>query len=114
MLREVDGLAQAVTTVNFDSEVLQSTQPVLVDFWAAWCAPCRMLGPTVERLAEQYAGRVKVVKVDVDENQDLAARYQVFSIPTVVLFHNGREEQRWVGVRPQQAYAKELDRLLGQ
>jgi len=87
-----------VTDTNWESEVLGSNQPVLVDFWAAWCGPCRMLAPTVESVAEKFQGRAKVVKLNVDENVESPAKYGIRGIPTLILFHNGQEVDRHVGV----------------
>ena len=84
------GSAVAVTEQSFEGEVLKSTVPVLVDFWAAWCGPCRAIAPTVEELATEYNGRLKVVKLDVDENPEVSARYGVQSIPTLLLFKDGK------------------------
>ncbi len=89
-----------ITEQNFESEVLQSDKPVLVDFWASWCGPCRMLAPVIAELAEEYEGRAKVGKVNVDEQQALAVRYRVSSIPTVIVFKNGEPVASSVGVRP--------------
>jgi len=83
---------------NFETEVLGAEKPVLVDFWATWCMPCRMLAPTIEELAEDLEGQVIVGKVDVDENPDLARKYRVASIPTLIVFENGAEVRRSVGV----------------
>jgi len=94
-----------VNDANFESEVLQSSQPVLVDFWAAWCAPCQMLAPTVESVAEQYQGQAKVVKLNVDESVDSSSRYGIKGIPTLILFRDGQEAERVVGVP---ANAKDL------
>jgi thioredoxin 1 len=105
-------MAEAVFSDTFEQEVLKAEGPVLVDFWAAWCAPCRMLTPTIEKLAEEYAGRVAVRKLDVDRAPDIAAQYGVQSIPTVIVFHKGREVTRWVGVQRPHVYTQELDRLL--
>lgn len=87
-----------VTNENFEEEVLQSTIPVLVDFWAAWCMPCRMLAPVVEKIANDHAGEVKVCKCNIDENMELAERYRVMSIPTVACFKNGEISKISVGV----------------
>ena len=89
-----------ITTQNFKEEVLQSELPVLVDFWAPWCGPCRMLAPVLEELETDLAGKVKVAKVNVDEEMELAAQFQVASIPTLVLFRGGQAVQRSVGVQP--------------
>lgn len=87
------------TKSNFDELVLQADKPVLVDFWAAWCMPCRMLGPTIEELAEEAEGRAYVGKVNVDEEGELAMKYGVRSIPTLIIFRDGKEVERMVGVQ---------------
>jgi thioredoxin 1 len=94
------GNAVAVTEQNFSQEVLKSPIPVLVDFWAAWCAPCRAIAPMVEQIAIEYAGKLKVVKLDVDSNNDIAGQYSVLNIPTLILFKGGNPVERVVGVRP--------------
>ncbi|MFN3421759.1 MAG: thioredoxin [Armatimonadota bacterium] len=99
---------------NFEKEVLQSEIPVMVDFWAAWCVPCRMIAPIVERLAEKYAGRLKVAKLDVDSNQELAIRYQVMSIPTLLFFKNGQVVDRIIGAVGEQEIVRRIETLLGQ
>jgi thioredoxin 1 len=102
------GNAVAVTEQTFESEVLQSTVPVLVDFWAAWCGPCRAIAPAVEEIATEYSGRLKVVKVDVDENPDVAGRYNVLGIPTLLLFKEGKAVERLVGAYPKQAMVTKI------
>jgi thioredoxin 1 len=87
-----------VNDANFENEVLKSDQPVLVDFWAAWCGPCRMLAPTVESVAEKYQGKAKVVKLNVDENVVSSSSYGIKGIPTLLLFRGGKEAERVVGV----------------
>ena len=88
-----------ITEENFENEVLNSDKPVLVDFWAQWCGPCRMLGPIIEEIANDYEGKVKVVKVNVDEQPNLASKYGIASIPTVIVFKNGKPEKTLVGLR---------------
>jgi thioredoxin 1 len=99
------------TDDNFEAEVLKSDKPVLVDFWAEWCAPCRMLGPTIEKLADSYAGKVKVGKVDTDSNRDISIKYGIMSIPTVILFKNGEIAQKFVGLRKEGEFKEALDAL---
>jgi thioredoxin 1 len=93
---------------SFQREVLDSTVPVVVDFWAAWCGPCRAVAPEVEALAEQYGAAIKVVKVDVDANQDVAGRYGIRGIPTIGLFEGGKLTKQSVGARPRHGIESEL------
>lgn len=97
------------TDQNFESEVLKSGQPVLVDFWAEWCMPCRMLTPTIEKLARDYVGKVKVGKLDTDANRDVAVKYSINAIPTVILFKNGQVAQKFVGLRQERDFKEALD-----
>ena len=102
-----------VTDATFDEQVIQSEVPVLVDFWAPWCGPCRMVAPVLEQIAEKYQGRAKVVKVNVDEEQRVAGQMGVRSIPTIALFHNGRAVETVAGARPAEALSRILDKHLG-
>ena len=104
--------ALAVTSGNFATEVLQSPLPVLVDFWAAWCGPCRAVAPTVEALASEYAGKLKVVKLDVDESGDVAGQFGVQSIPTLILFKGGQPVERLVGNVPKPAIVSKIQQYL--
>ena len=99
-----------VSDSSFEQDVLQADRPVLVDFWAAWCAPCRMLAPTVEAVAEKYAAAAKVVKLNVDENPSVSQRYGIKGIPTLILFKNGKEEERVVGATSKEAISRMIDK----
>ncbi|HZU36271.1 MAG TPA: thioredoxin [Gemmataceae bacterium] len=103
-----------LTQANWEKEVTQSATPVLVDFWAPWCGPCRQLGPTIDKLADQYAGKVKVGKLNTDDNQDVAVRYGISGIPQVLIFHGGDEpKERLVGLQPERALVNALNKVLG-
>ena len=102
-----------LTDGTFESEIVDSEQPVLVDFWAPWCAPCRAVSPTIESLAAEFAGRVKVGKINVDENQGVAAALRIQSIPTVALFHGNKVVDVRVGAYPKAEYAAMLEKALG-
>ncbi len=95
-----------VTSGNWDSEVLKSEKPVFVDFWAEWCGPCRMVGPVVEQIAQTHSDKIKVVKLNVDENQDIAMKYGIQSIPSLMVFNKGKEINRTVGAAPKETYLK--------
>jgi len=99
-----------VSTDSFDSEVLGSDKPVLVDFWAEWCGPCRMIAPILEDVAESMDGKVQIAKLNVDENQDVAFRYQVSSIPTLILFKDGEVADRVMGALPQKSLEEFIQR----
>ncbi|BAT71413.1 thioredoxin [Thermosulfidibacter takaii ABI70S6] len=102
-----------LTEENFDKEVLQSDVPVLVDFWATWCAPCRMIAPVIDAIAEEYEGRLKVGKVNVDENSQLAIRYGIRAIPTLILFKEGKVVEQLVGVQPKDTIKSIIERHIG-
>ena len=102
-------MALEITDASFDEVVLKSDKPVLVDFWAAWCGPCRMVGPIIEEIATEYEGKAVVGKVDVDANQEFAAKYGVRNIPTVLLFKNGEVVDKQVGVAPKSTYTQKID-----
>lgn len=101
--------AITLTDANFQAEVLNSDQPVLVDYWAAWCAPCRAVGPTIDELAETYQGRVRIGKVNVDENTETPQKYGISSIPTVLVFKSGEVVETLVGVQSRERYQKAID-----
>lgn len=100
-----------LTQSNFTTEVLQSTHPVLVDFWAEWCGPCKMLAPILDELAEEYSGKVRIAKVNIDEYQELAAQYGIRSIPTLLLFKQGQVAEQLVGLRSKKDLKASFDRL---
>ena len=100
------------TDANFQNEVLSASVPVLVDFWAEWCMPCRMLTPTIEQLAQEYSGKVKVGKLDTDNNRDVSVKYGIQAIPTVILFKNGEVKRKFVGLQSKGDFAAALDDLL--
>ncbi len=100
------------TSENWQSEVLGSDVPVVVDFWAVWCGPCRMIAPIIEELAQEYAGRVKVGKVNVDDQQELAVQYRINSIPQIFIFKGGQAKERLVGAQPKTAFKAAIDKVL--
>ncbi len=97
---------------SFQQDVLDSKDPVLVDFWAEWCAPCRMLAPTIDELAEEYKGKVKVGKMDTDANHATAVKYNISSIPTIILFHKGQISKRFVGLMAKREFKTALDAVV--
>ncbi|GAB3166202.1 thioredoxin [Myceligenerans halotolerans] len=101
-----------VTDNTFKSEVLESDVPVLVDFWATWCGPCRMVAPILEELSEEYGGKIKIVKLDTDENQATAMAYNVVSIPTLNVYQGGKVVKSIVGARPKRALTEEIESVL--
>jgi len=102
-----------VTDSTFDETVLKSTNPVLVDFWATWCRPCQMVAPILEELTQDYAGKLTIAKLDVDQNQQTAQKYHVMSIPTMIIFKEGKPIANIVGFKPKDQLKKELDSVLG-
>jgi thioredoxin 1 len=106
------GNVSEVTDNNFEAEVLESDVPVLVDFWAPWCGPCRQVGPVVEEIAGEKAGQLKVMKLNTDENQQTAVKYNVLSIPTLIVFKNGQEAKRVIGAYPKKKLEAEIEPTL--
>lgn len=102
-----------ITEQNFEEQVLKSGKPVLVDFWAPWCAPCRMIAPTVEAVAKEYAERAVFGKINVDDNQDIAGRYNIRGIPTLLLFKNGQVQEQIVGATSKDVITKMIEKHLG-
>ena len=107
------GAVVEFSEANFEQEVLKSGLPVLVDLWAAWCGPCRVLAPVVEELAGTYQGKVKVGKLNVDDHPAVAARFRIMNIPTLLLFKGGQEADRIVGVVPKEELTRRIERVLG-
>jgi thioredoxin 1 len=105
-------MAEAVTSATWDQEVLKSPTLVLVDFWAVWCGPCRMVAPIVDEISKEYAGKLKVVKLNTDENADVAARYKIMGIPTLMFFKNGERVDQVVGAVPKAQLKTKVDSLL--
>ena len=104
-------LISALTQENFEKEVLQSATPVLVDFWAEWCGPCKMIAPLLDELANEYDGKVKIGKVNIDEHQSLAAQYGIRAIPTLLLFNKGEITEQMVGAKSRRDFKTSLDRV---
>ena len=107
-------LVAQVDASNWEAEVLKSPQLVMVDFWAVWCGPCQMVAPIVEELAQEYAGKLKVVKLNTDEAPEIAGRYQIMSIPTIIFFKDGQPVEKLIGARPKQQFKQVIDSLLAQ
>ncbi len=106
-----EGILEA-TTANWEDEVLKAQGLVMIDFWAAWCGPCRMISPTVEELAKEYSGKIKVMKLNTDENSEVASRYKIMGIPTIMFFKSGEKLDQIVGVVPKQQLKAKLDAFL--
>ena len=105
-------MALQITDSNFEETVLKSDKPVMVDFWAAWCGPCRMVGPIIDELSEEYEGKAIIGKIDIDSNQQYAAQFGVRNIPTVLIFKDGELVDRKVGVSSKNDYAEAIDKLI--
>ena len=105
-------MALEITDSNFEETVLKSDKPVMVDFWAAWCGPCRMVGPIIDELSEEYYGKAIIGKIDIDSNQQYAAQFGVRNIPTVLVFKDGELVDRKVGVSSKNDYAEAIDKLI--
>jgi|TARA_B100001113_G_C20797697_1_gene486796 thioredoxin 1 len=105
-------MALEITDSNFEETVLKSDKPVMVDFWAAWCGPCRMVGPIIDELSEEYDGKAIIGKIDIDSNQQYAAQFGVRNIPTVLVFKDGELVDRKVGVSSKNDYAEAIDKLI--
>jgi thioredoxin 1 len=101
-----------LTGANWEKEVIQSKGVVMIDFWAAWCGPCRMIAPSIEELAKEYSGRIKVGKLNTDENSDVASRYKIMGIPTVIFFKDGQKVDQLVGAVPKSSLKSKIDALL--
>jgi thioredoxin 1 len=110
----VSTLVAQANDSNWEAEVLKSSQLVMVDFWAVWCGPCQMVGPIVEELAQEYSGKLKVMKLNTDDAPEVAGRYQIMSIPTILFFKDGQPVDKLVGARPKQQFKQLIDSLLAQ
>ncbi len=106
-------MAAEFNEANFDAEVINSKEPVLVDFWASWCVPCKLMAPVVEGLADEFRGRLKVGKTNVDENGELATKFSVLNIPTLILFKGGKEAARMIGINSKEAVARKINDIVG-
>jgi thioredoxin 1 len=110
----VAGDTMKVEDSTWDTEVMKASELVMVDFWAVWCGPCQMVAPIIDELAKEYAGKLKVRKLNTDENPEVAGRYQVMSIPTILFFKNGQPVEKLVGARPKRQFKEVIDSLLAQ
>ncbi|MCD5411442.1 thioredoxin [Thermodesulfovibrionales bacterium] len=107
-----EGVVELISA-TWDKEVLQDNGIVMIDFWAAWCGPCKMITPVIEELAKEYAGKIKVGKLNTDENPDIASKYKIMGIPTIMFFKNGEKVDHIVGVVPKQQLKAKIDKLIG-
>lgn len=105
-------MEKAFTAQNFETEVLKAATPVLVDFYAEWCGPCKMMGPVIEKLAEEFDGRASVGKLNIDESESVAAKYGIMTVPTIILFKGGEIVQKWTGVQRQADLEAALNQIL--
>ena len=108
-----DGIVLELTDDNFEAEVLKADLPVLVDFWAEWCMPCKMIASTIEELAKEFNGKIKVGKLDTDANRDVSVKFGITAIPTIILFEGGEVVKKFVGVTSKSEFASELQKLAG-
>jgi len=111
--REEDPMPTTLTDATFDEEIAGSSEPVLVDFWAEWCGPCKMIAPILEQIAEEQSGKIKIAKLNVDDNPDIARRFDVMSIPTLIVFQDGQPVKRIVGAKGKGQLLEELSDILG-
>lgn len=102
-----------LTDATFDTEVIQSDKPVVVDFWAPWCGPCKMVAPILEEISNEYGDKIKIGKVNTDDNQQVAGRYGIMSIPTIMIFKDGEAIERIVGAQPKDVFTTKIDSVLG-
>ena len=107
------GTVVELTEDTFEAEVTKSPTPVLMDLWAAWCGPCRLIAPVIEELAETYAGKIKMSKLNIDDHPQVAARFKVMNIPTLILFKDGQEADRIVGVVPKEELVRRIEQVIG-